>query len=240
MSDVLFKLMGACSGVSAAPPDTQPDAFTFTDQTDVPVSSARTSNTITVAGMDAGASATVTVTGGTYSKNSGAHTSASGTAQNGDTFAVRHTSSASNSTATNTTLTIGGVNDTFTSTTEAAASDVTPNAIDFPNINVVNGSGTTNTATRTITGINTTITLRVVTANGGGDHFEIRPRVDGSFVTTAQNSPANFTFTISNNQTLNFFLETADRSDGPGTVTITNVSDSNATIDTFNVALEVD
>ena len=103
--------------------DTTPDAFTFTDLTNVAVSTQQTSNTITVAGMDTGQSATVTVTGGTYSKNSGAYVSTAGTAQNGDTFSVRHTSSASNSTAVDTTLTIGGVSDTFTSTTAAASSN---------------------------------------------------------------------------------------------------------------------
>jgi hypothetical protein len=139
----------------------------------------------------------------------------------------------------NTTLNIGGVSDTYTSTTVASA-DVTPDAVDWPNINVVNGSGTTNTATRTITGINATITLRVVTTNGGGDNFSIRPNVGGSFVTTAQQSPADFTFTVSNNQDVYFFLDTVDRTDGPGTVTITNSSDGGAAIDSFTVLLEVD
>lgn len=109
--------------------DTTPNAFTFTDQTGVATSSERTSNTITVAGLGDGVSVVVSITGGTYSKNGGAYTSSAGTAVNGDTFAVRHTSSASNSTATNTTLTIGGVSDTFTSTTEAAA--VSYNAVGF-------------------------------------------------------------------------------------------------------------
>jgi MYXO-CTERM domain-containing protein len=37
---------------------------------------------------------------------------------NGDTIAVRHTSAATNDTDTDTTLTVGGIADTFTSTTE--------------------------------------------------------------------------------------------------------------------------
>jgi hypothetical protein len=102
----------------AAPvPDTTPDAFTFTDQTDAAVSTVYTSNSITVAGINA--PATVTITGGEYSKNGGAWTSAAGSANLGDQFRVRHTSSAAFSTATNTALTIGGVSDTFTTTTAA-------------------------------------------------------------------------------------------------------------------------
>lgn len=98
-----------------------PTAFTFTDQTGVTASSTQTSNTITVAGLASGDSAPVSISGGTYSKNGGAHTSAATTAVNGDTFAVRHTASASASTLTNTTLTIGGVSDIFSSTTAAGA-----------------------------------------------------------------------------------------------------------------------
>jgi hypothetical protein len=108
----------------AAGTDTTPDAFTFTDVPNVPVSTTETSNTITIAGLGTGVSVAVSVVGGAYSQNGGSYVSSDGTAQNGDTFAVRHTSSAINSTSVNTTLTVGGVSDTFTSTTEAASGSV--------------------------------------------------------------------------------------------------------------------
>ena len=98
--------------------DEIPDAFTFTDQTNVPLSTIVESNTITVTGTDA--VSFVTITGGEYSKNAGAYTSANGSAIVGDTFKVRHTSSGSNSATTNTTLTIEGESDTFSSTTLSA------------------------------------------------------------------------------------------------------------------------
>lgn len=99
-----------------------PDAFTFTDVTGATVSTNYTSNTITVAGLGAGVSVAVTVVGGLgYSKNGGAFTAAAGTAANGDTFAVSQTSSASTVTATDVTLTIGGVSDTYTVATEGGA-----------------------------------------------------------------------------------------------------------------------
>lgn len=97
--------------------DTTPDAFAFTDVSGATVSTQYTSNTITVAGLGAGVSVPVTITGGTYSKNGAAYTSADGTAQNGDTFAVRLTSSASGATSANASLTIGTVSDTYTVTT---------------------------------------------------------------------------------------------------------------------------
>ena len=100
---------------------TAPDAFDFTNQTGVALSSTRTSaNTITIAGLSSGINASVTISGGQYSKNLASYSSQSGiTATNGDTFKVRHTSSSSNSTSTTTTLTVGGVSGSFVSTTVA-------------------------------------------------------------------------------------------------------------------------
>lgn len=100
--------------------DTTPNAFTFTDQTGVALSTVITSAAITVAGIDTAAA--ITVTGGSYEKNnSGTFVTTAGTVVNGDTIKARHTSSAVNSTAVNTIVTIGGVSDTFTSTTLAAS-----------------------------------------------------------------------------------------------------------------------
>lgn len=96
--------------------DSIPDSFSFTDQTAVAVGSVRTSNTITLSSLTT--TTAVTITGGEYSKNGGVFTSAAGTAVNGDTFVVRHTASTAAETAVNTVLTVGGVSDTFTSTTD--------------------------------------------------------------------------------------------------------------------------
>jgi hypothetical protein len=95
--------------------DTTPDAFSFTDQTDVPLSTLITSNTITVAGINS--SSPISITGGQYSVNGGTYTASAGTVNNGDTVSVRQTSSASFNTTTNATLTIGGVSDSFSVTT---------------------------------------------------------------------------------------------------------------------------
>lgn len=95
--------------------DTTPDQFIFADRFNVATSTEITSAAITVTGIDAAAD--ITVTGGTYSINGGAFTASAGTVVSGDQVRARHTSSASASTATDTAVTIGGVSDTFTSTT---------------------------------------------------------------------------------------------------------------------------
>jgi hypothetical protein len=95
--------------------DTTPDAFFFTDQTDVPIHTLIISNAVTVAGINSPSS--ISITGGEYSINGGAFTSTAGVVNNGDTVRVRQTSSASFNTTTDATLTIGGVNDIFSVTT---------------------------------------------------------------------------------------------------------------------------
>jgi hypothetical protein len=93
-----------------------PDAFTFTDQGGVALSSVVTSNTITVGGL--GTTATIAVSGGEYQIGEGVYTAENGTVSNGDTVTLRATSSSSGLTAVDVVLDINGVSDTFTITTE--------------------------------------------------------------------------------------------------------------------------
>lgn len=100
--------------------DTTPDAFAFTAQTGAALSTATVSNAITVAGINSAAA--ITIVGGSYAVNGGAYTTGAGTVNNGDTVAVKLTSSSSYSTAATATLTIGGESAAFSVTTLAAPS----------------------------------------------------------------------------------------------------------------------
>lgn len=171
---------------STAPaPDTTPNAFAFTDQSNVALSSTITSNAITVSGINAPTS--ISVSGGTYSINGGAYTSVSGTVTNGQTVTVRHTSSASNSAAINTALTIGGVSDTFTSTTAAAAtptysvSNVSTNegASATASVNTANvANGTTLYWTVTAPPSDVSVTSGSFTISGNAGSFTISAIAD--------------------------------------------------------------
>lgn len=97
--------------------DTTPDPFAFVDQTDVPVNFLIASNAVTITGIEAASN--VTVLNGEYSIEGGGYTTSPGSITNGQQVSVRHVSSAFNSTDNNTILTVGGVSDTFTSTTIA-------------------------------------------------------------------------------------------------------------------------
>ena len=202
----------------AATVDSTPNSFNFTNQTGVTRSSTRTSaNTVTIAGMDSGASATVTVSGGTYSKNGGSYSSSNTTASNGTTFTLRHTSSSSYSTNTTTTLTVGGVSGSFVSTTEAApTADTTPNAFNLQDIGPV-APGTTNTSVaQQITGMDANTACSITGQGspqlqvGGGSN---------PFVTSSTISP-NFYINV------RLTAPTAYSSSHTATLTIGTVSDT--------------
>lgn len=107
--------------------DTTPDAFGFTDQTDVARSTLIESDAITVAEINY--PTPIAIASGEYQIDAGVWTSAPGTVNNGASVKVRHTSSSSFSTRVDTTLTIGGVSDTFSTTTLSASGDITPPVI---------------------------------------------------------------------------------------------------------------
>ncbi|MEQ1517289.1 MAG: PQQ-dependent sugar dehydrogenase [Usitatibacteraceae bacterium] len=98
--------------------DSTPDAFAFSPASNVAQSVVTVSNTVRITGLSINAS--ISVTGGEYSIGCTAtFTTAAGTIANNATVCVRHTSAATENASTTTTLSVGGVNATFTSTTAA-------------------------------------------------------------------------------------------------------------------------
>jgi len=185
--------------------DTTPNAFSFVDQTGVPLSTVVTSNEITVSGINAAAS--ISVTGGKYSKNGGAFTSSSGTVNNNDTIRVQQTSSAAYNAKTDTVLTIGGVKDTFSVTTQASGqSDTTPDAFSFVDQSNVALNTVITSNTITVTGINAAAAIGIsggtYSVNGGaftssagtvGNGATVQVRLTSS---TNYSTTANATLTI--------------------------------------------
>ena len=125
MTGILCALLGGA-------PDTNPDAFSFTNATGIEPSTLTTSNTITPVGYAAQAIWSVT-NGGTASINGGAYAS-SGTISPGQTITVRGTSSSSYSTTVSFVVSIGTTQSTWGVTTRAQpteASYTTPGTYSF-------------------------------------------------------------------------------------------------------------
>ncbi len=118
MASAISSAVQAIDGSSPVT-DITPDAFAFIDVTNAAPSTLTESNAITVSGINAASA--IGVSGGEYQINGGSWVTAAGTVTNGQTVKVRLTSSSAASTTSNVTLTIGGVSDTFSVTTAAAA-----------------------------------------------------------------------------------------------------------------------
>lgn len=146
------------------PGDVIPTAFSFAARTGVVFGSEVQSADITVAGIDA--PSPISVTGGEYRIDQGSWTTAPGTVANNKTVRVRHNAANSANASVNTTLTIGGVNGTFKSTTAmlnatALTMDTSPNQFSFVDRVNVAKSATTTSASVTIAGFTAATTISV-------------------------------------------------------------------------------
>ena len=179
---------------SPPPPDTTPAQFTFTDQTGVALNTIVTSNTIMVSGINT--VTTIAITGGTYSIKGRPYTSASGTVSNGDTVTVQLTSSGNYSTTTNATLTIGGISDTFSVTTQSAPPDMTPAQFTFTDQTDVALSTVITSNTITVTGITSTTPISITGGTysiNGGPYTSADGTVNPDDIVTVQQTSSEVT-----------------------------------------------
>jgi hypothetical protein len=135
---------GGGGGDGTSPPpaavDTTPEVFSFSGQSGTARSTGVASNDIVISGITG--NAPISITGGEYSINGGAFTSAPGIVANNQTVRVRATSPAEFSTTATVVLTVGGVSASFTVTT--AAPDTTPDAFQFQSsVNAARGAPAT-------------------------------------------------------------------------------------------------
>ena len=195
-----------------------PDQFTFTDVTNaVQGTAAILSNEVTVTGLAANRSITVTGSGGTgfrvgttsaswgtfLTGSTTVTTSASGT------FALqaRVTASEAINTTTSVTVTVGGVSDTFSVTT----GDGTPNTFSFTSVLDAALSTTYTSNTVTLTGMTPNYTISVEALSGGtidagtsslsgsfATYKSIQTSASGTAVIAARLTSASTTSTLSN------------------------------------------
>ncbi|SDD90018.1 hypothetical protein SAMN04488509_11019 [Aquimonas voraii] len=95
--------------------DTTPDAFSFQDVSGARRNRSITSNTLRPVGFSE--PATISISGGQYSRNGGAFTSVPGVLNPGDSLRLRTTSSSQSSATVNVIVNVGGVSDTWSVTT---------------------------------------------------------------------------------------------------------------------------
>jgi hypothetical protein len=177
--------------------DTTPDPFSFTPVINAAFGALVASNVVNIGGINA--PAPISITGGSYSINGGAFTSASGTISNGQSVAVQVLTASVPNTPATATLSIGGVSAVFTATTGAGST--TPNPFSFTNpapLPAVSGTPPITTIDSnpvTITGITTASPVSIVGNAPGVTAPQALFSVGGGAFTTGPS-------TISNNQTV--------------------------------------
>ena len=164
----------ATFNVTTAAANTTPNPFSFGSLFNVSLNTFYSPSAFNVSGINA--PSPISIVNGDYSLDNGAFTSASGNVSNGQSVLIRQSTAGTYSTTKTTTLTIGGVNGTFNTTTLAASSS-TPNAFSFASATNVNPSTVQTSAAINITG--TTIAAAISVSNGS---YSIN---GGAFVTTA-------------------------------------------------------
>ncbi|HEU5136784.1 MAG TPA: hypothetical protein VFU13_16680 [Steroidobacteraceae bacterium] len=198
----LLVFLAGCGGGGSDSPrdppvDTTPNTFAFPSQTGTALSGAATSDEVVISGL--GASAAVTITGGEYSINGGAFTSAAGTVSNGQRLQVRVTGSGQFSTPVSAVLTVGGVSATFTATTVAA--DTTPDAFTFTNLTGTALSIAAGSNEIVISGINTNAPVSITggeySINGGAYTAAAGTVTNGQALRVRVNSSALFSTQVS-------------------------------------------
>jgi len=135
----------------AAHADTIPNSFAFVDKSNVALNTVVTSAKVAITGIDA--PTPVSVSGGSYSIGCTAtYVTTAGSINNGQNVCLRHTTAATPSTTVNTVLTVGGVSDTFSSTT--LPPDDRPAVFNFLDETGVSANTVFTSRPVTITGIN--------------------------------------------------------------------------------------
>ncbi len=117
----------ACGSDKKSSPDREPDLFEFSSESDAAINSTVTSETITITGL--AADANLTIEGGAYSIGEAEFSTEATTIGNDQTIRVQVQASSVFSTTTTVTLTIGGIDGTFSVTTEAE--DTIPESFDL-------------------------------------------------------------------------------------------------------------
>ncbi|MDA9129090.1 fibrinogen-like YCDxxxxGGGW domain-containing protein [Candidatus Gracilibacteria bacterium] len=160
-TDVVLNLGGETEtySVTTASADTTPDVFTLSDISGATINTTYSSNSIDVSGINQAANISISG-GGEYSINGGDFTNVPALVNNGDSVTVRHEASSNWNTTISTSLSIGGVSESFQITT--GAGDTTPDDFSFSSVIDANLNSQYVSNTITITGLTAPADINII------------------------------------------------------------------------------
>lgn len=168
-----------------------PNTVSFTNLMNTELNTPQTSNMVTITGINVPIS--ISVSGGSYSKNGGAYSTTPTTAVNGDTFILKHNSAGLGLTSTTTVFNYGNKTANFITSTREY--DIIPDDFSFTNIQnaPVNSEQLSNIIT--VNGITDPISISITNGsyriNGGSWVNTSGTVVNGDTVQLRLNAPAN-------------------------------------------------
>ncbi|MCK4843300.1 MAG: hypothetical protein KAT04_15675 [Methylococcales bacterium] len=190
--------------------DTTPDSFRLIDQTGVELSSAVLSNTITVTGINT--ATVISVIGGEFSINGGTYTSSSSTVVTDDTVTVRLAAASTYNSTTQATLTIGGVSDIFSVTTQDNPLDTTPDVFSFIDQSDVELGSVNISNAIPVSGINAATVISVSNGeyaiNGGSFTTVTGEVINGNTVSLRQTAASTYQTTNNTALTIGGIVDT--------------------------------
>ncbi len=145
--------------------DITPDSFSFTDQTNVELSTQTTSNSITITGLLDPASVSVSGNGSPQVSIAGGGWTTSGTITNGQSLQVRLTSSSSYTTAHTATINVGTGSDNWSVTTK---SNFSASGGSITNSGGYTYHSFTSSGTFSVSGSTKNMEVLIVAGGGGG------------------------------------------------------------------------
>jgi len=148
--------------VSTTPPDTTPDAFSFTDVTAQLLNTVITSDSVNITGINSPTAVTISGDGTPQFRINGGSWGTTGNITNGQSLELRLTSANADTTLRSATVSVGGVTNQWDVTTQ----DATPSGLTFTDVTgqALNSVITSNSAT--ITGITGSVPVSVSGASG--------------------------------------------------------------------------
>ena len=203
--------LSACGGSSSNETpttpvaDTTPDAFSLDDSLYNAPNAEVTSETLTIAGINADTN--ISIDAGMYRVNGGSWTDANGSVANGDTvevqliapdsYLIRNSANAPVAPTMESTLTIGGVSATFTVGTgqDAQGADIAADSTDISDISPALPSESVTTAPLTLSGIDTSVLVVVETGNillNGVSAGQSTSAESGDVISIEVNTPSTY------------------------------------------------
>jgi len=218
--------VGQRESAPGAPPDTEPDAFSFTDVTAQALNTVITSDSVVIEGITGATAVTISGDGTPQFRINGGSWGTTGNITNGQTLELRLTSANADTTMRSATVDVGGVTNQWDVTTQ----DATPSGLTFTDVTGQALSTVITSNSATITGITGSVPVSV--SGSGSPQVNINGAgwVSSGTITNGQSLQVRLTSSGSNSTMLSATVTVGNSSDQWDVTTLSSFSNTKSII----------